>query len=251
VRCSLSTDAVRFVKDGTVTRLAEKRDTHLTPAEIAAETLAQFDRPEGEPSIRSLAAALRVKPAAIYHHFPSRAAVIEAAIELVWQEVNQDGYEMIPDPLAADPADVLVAAAIATRRGWLRHYRLAPYMAATPESTDFISTALALLANVFERLGYPGEEASGRFHTYASFVLGGVLFAAARLSANERLEKASKDKGEPVERFHSEVDEEDASHSDETTRISLDAVMDISSIDPERDERLFVDGLRRLIKSFG
>lgn len=233
-----------------MTRLAEHRDTHLTPDEIAAEMLAQFDTRENEPSIRSLAAALKVKPAAIYHHYPSRAAVIEAAIALVWAEVNEDGYAMIPDPITADPADVLVAAAIATRRAWLRHYRLAPYMAATPESTDFISTALAVLANVFERLGYPGKEAAGRFHTYASYTLGAVLFAAARLSANEELEKARVEGAEP-EGFHSEPDPEDAAHSSEATRISLDAVMEVSAVDPDRDEQLFADGLRRLIKSFG
>ena len=233
-----------------MTRLAEERDTHLTQAEIAAETLRQFDEPGSEPSIRSLAAALKVKPAAIYYHFPSRAAVIEAAIALVWEEVNEEGYEMIPDPLSAEPADVLVAAAIATRRAWLRHFRLAPYMAATPESTDFISNALAVLANVFERLGYPGEEAAGRFHTYASFTLGAVLFAAARLSANEQLERAQGNDGK-VDRFRSERDPEAAGQASEATRISLDAVMDISAIDPERDEQLFADGLRRLIASFG
>lgn len=230
-----------------MTRLADQRDTHLTPEEIATETLAQFNSPGGEPSIRSLAAALKVKPAAIYHHFPSRAAVVEAAVELVWQEVNEEGYAMIPDPLTAEPEDVLFAAAIAARRGWLRHYRLASYMAATPESTEVLSNALALLANVFERLGHPGEDAFGRFHSYASFTLGSVLFAAARLRANEGLEDAEG----KAARFHSEPDPEEAARSSEETRSSLDAVVDISVVDPDRDEQLFAEGLRRLIASFG
>jgi len=233
-----------------VTRLAEQRDTHLTPAEIAVETLAQFDAPGGEPSIRSLAAALKVKPAAIYHHYPSRAAVIEAAVALVWQEVNEEGYAIIPEPLSAEPEDVLVAAAIAARRGWLRHYRLASYMAATPDSTEVLGNALALLANVFERLGYPGEEAFERFHSYATFTLGSVLFAAARLRANEELEQAGDDEG-GTGRFHSEPDPEDAAQSSEETRSSLDAVVDLSVVDPDRDEQLFAEGLRRLIASFG
>jgi AcrR family transcriptional regulator len=232
-----------------VTRLAEQRDTHLTRAEIAAETLAQFDAPGGEPSIRSLAAALRVKPAAIYHHFPSRAAVIEAAIEIVWQEVNEEGYTMIPDPFTAEPGDVLVAASLATRRVWLRHRRLAPYMAATPDASEFMDNAMALLASVFERLGHPGDEAAARFHTYASLTLGSTMFAAARLNANDELD-LSKEGDEPG-RFHSEPDADTASQASAETRSSIDSVVDISVFDPERDERMYVEGIRRLIASFG
>jgi hypothetical protein len=172
--------------------------------------------------------------------------VIEAAIELVWSEVNEEGYGMIPDPLTARPDDVLVAAALATRRVWLRHHRLARYMSATPRASEFLSSALALLANVFERLGHPGEEAASRFHTYASFTLGSVLFAAARIESSEAF-----DDGEAEAKYRSRPGAEEAAHSSDATRLSLDEVVDLSAADPERDERLFVEGLRRLIASFG
>jgi AcrR family transcriptional regulator len=232
-----------------VTRLAEKRDTHLTRAEIAAETLKQFDSRDGEPSIRSLAAALRVKPAAIYHHFPSRAAVIEAAIELVWQEVNEEGYAMVPDPFTAEPGDVLVAASLATRRVWLRHRRLAPYMAATPDASEFMGNAMAVLASVFERLGHPGDDAAARFHTYASLTLGSTMFAAARLNASDDLD-LSKEGNKPG-RFRSEPDQGTPSRASEETRTAIDSVVDVSVFDPERDEQMYVEGIRRLIASFG
>lgn len=231
-----------------MTRLAENRDTPLTAEEIASEALHLFDAGD-EPSIRRLASALRVAPSAIYHHYPSRAKIVEAAVQLVWNEVTEEGYAMIPDPFAADPADVLVAAGIATRRVWHRHYRLAPAMAATPESTEFLTNTLALMANVFERLGLPGESAGACFHTYASFTLGSVLFSVARRLANEHLEG---EEGEipASDRFRSEYDPASAGLSSEATRLALDEVMDVSASDPVRDEELFANGLRRLIASF-
>src|SRR5512139_2586794 len=104
-----------------MTRLAENRDTHLSPAEIAAEALRQFDEEPSEPTIRSLATALRVAPSAIYHHYPSRSAIVQSAVELAWIEATQKLLEEIPQPLEGDPEDVLVATGVATRRTWLEH----------------------------------------------------------------------------------------------------------------------------------
>ena len=230
-----------------MTRLAANRDTHLTPAEIAGEALRQFDSGEAEPSIRSLATALRVAPSAIYHHFGSRAAIVHGAVELVWTESATRLLELVPKPYEAEPDDVLVAAGLATRRAWLAHFRLAPYMAATPEATESITNSLGLLANLFERLGLEGERAAAAFHTYSSFMIGAVLFAAARRAANEALVERNGD-GERSG-FYAELDPAVARRSSERTRESLEAIMEISSADPDRDEELFADGLRRLVES--
>lgn len=226
-----------------MTRLAQNRDTHLTAAEIASQALVQFDAGPSVPSIRQLAAALQVAPSAIYHHYPTRAAIFQAAVELVWEEANTEAYELIPDPLTMDPAEVLVVAGVVTRRAFFRHHRVAPFMAATPESNEFMTNTLALMGNLFERLGVAGEDAGAAFHTYATFILGSVLFAAARRTANEQLEPAEVG-------FHSLRDLADAPPASEATRASLDEVMDMSRADPVRDEELFTLGLRRLIASF-
>ena len=68
-------------------RIAKGRDRVLTRAEIATETLRQFDESPEAPSIRALAAALGVAPSAIYHHYESQAGIVQAATELVWEEV--------------------------------------------------------------------------------------------------------------------------------------------------------------------
>jgi len=229
-----------------MTRLAANRDTHLTPAEIAAEALRQFDAGDDEPSIRSLAAALKVAPSAIYHHYGSRAAIVRAAVALVWDEANRELLERVPNPFEADPTKVLVAAGVGTRRAWLAHYRLAPYMAATPESNEFVTNALVLLANVLERLGLKGERAAKALHTYSSFMIGAVLFAAARRAANEALDDEPRN-GRPAERFLTQSGA--GGRSSKRTRLSIDEVMDVSIVDPARDEKLFADGLRRLVDS--
>ncbi|MFL5842423.1 MAG: TetR/AcrR family transcriptional regulator [Thermoleophilaceae bacterium] len=231
-----------------MTRLAAARDTHLTRAEVAAEALRQFDEREREPSIRNLAAALRVAPTAIYHHFPSQAAIYQAVVELVWGEAAAELLRLVPNPMEADPAEVLVATGLATRRAWLAHYRVAHYMAATPEANEFTANSLGLMATLFERLGLDGEEAAACFHSYASFMIGAVLFAAARASANEQLARRAPDV--KPGRFHAAYSKGATRRSSKRTRISIDEVMDLSVVDPFHDEELFERGLRRLVEGF-
>lgn len=228
-----------------MTRLAAKRDTHLTPAEIAAEALRQFDAGGDEPSIRSLASALKVAPSAIYHHYASRGDIVHAAVALVWDQATTELLALVPMPFDAEPAEVLVASGVATRRAWLAHYRLAPYMAATPESNEFVTNALGLLANVLERMGLKGDRAAAALHTYSSFMIGAVLFAAARCAANEQLEA----NGNGPSRKDFKPRSSSVADSTEGTRESIAAVMEISISDPERDEKLFAEGLERLVAS--
>jgi AcrR family transcriptional regulator len=213
-------------------RIAKGRDRVLTREEIAAETLRQFDTGAEPPSIRALAAALGVAPSAIYHHFESQAAIVQAATELVWEEATRDFLAAFPDPYNEDPAEMLVAAGITTRRAFGRHYRIAPFIAASAETSGFMTEVLGVLAVVFERLGLQGEDASVSFHTYASFTIGAVLFAATRRVANEKLGIAGMRRPERA------------------ARRPLEDAIDIPATDPARDEELFAAGLRRLIESF-
>ena len=219
-----------------MTRLARGRATHLTRAEIAAAALRRFDE-GGEVSIRELASTLGVAPSAIYHHFPSRAAIVDEALGLVWQEAAEEGLRLI-DGKADDPVEVLLAAALATRRAFGRHHALAPYLAATQEANDRLAANLGLLAGAFEGIGLSGEAAAEAFHAYGSFAIGSTLVLAARLNLGQ-------EEAEPRSPAAAETDDPGAA-----TRGALEAMMDLSYSDPERDEQLFLDGLRRLIASF-
>jgi AcrR family transcriptional regulator len=227
-------------------RLAADRTTHLTQEEIVTEALRQFDAGPGEPSLRSLAAALGVVPAAMYHHFSSQAAIWQAAVARVWDEALVELLGLEPDPFAAEPVETLVAVGLATRRVWLAHHRLSRYMAATPSAQQWRSDDISLMAALFEKLGLNGEEAGNAFHAYATFMVGAVLYAAANRSANEQLAAGEEN---PQERFASQPEPAWSEYSEADTRRSLVAMAEIAVVDPERDEALFVQGMHRLIVS--
>jgi len=232
-----------------MTRLARDRDTHLTEGEIAAEALRCFDQTMTAPSIRQLATVLKVTPSAIYHHYPSRAAIVQAAVNLVWDEATAKLLALIPDPFSADPVEVLVSSALATRRAFGDHHRIAPFMAATPKTDQPLVAIVALMTNVFQRLGLDADQAAAAFHSYASFTVGSTLFAATRRITTEGAE-AEGLSAAPAERIRSdgsgpaEVGPADGIHR------ALEEMVDLSFTDPQRDEGLFVQGLRRLIASF-
>ena len=222
-------------------RIAKGRDRVLTRAEIATETLRQFDESPEAPSIRALAAALGVAPSAIYHHYESQAAIVQAATELVWEEVARDFLAEFPDPLDADPVEVLVTAGAATRRIFDRHHRIAPFIAASPEANDFMNEVLSVLGVVFARLGLKRDDAAVSFYAYSSFVIGTVLFSATRRIADEQLGISRK-------RGRGQSGERDGAGDD--ARVALDDAIDIPARDPALGEKLFAAGLRRLVRSF-
>ncbi|MBS1677643.1 MAG: TetR family transcriptional regulator [Actinobacteria bacterium] len=214
-------------------RLAKRRKTHLSRSEIAGEALRQFDHGE-DPSIRSLAAALAVSPSAIYHHFSARSEIVDAALGLVWEEAGKEGMRLAEGKLDR-PDEILIAAALATRRAFGRHPQVALHIAATPAANDQLAANLGLIAAGFEGLGLHGEAAARAFHAYGSFAIGSTLVLAARLNLATPEPNPGPDPS-PV--------------PDDDTRASLEAMVNLSYSDPVRDEELFVDGLRRLIASF-
>ncbi len=199
-----------------------RRDTHLTAHEIAKVTLETFDQSTQSPSIRQVAGVLGASPSAIYHHFTSWAAVLEAAVDLVWDEALQEFLTQIPHPfnVDSDPVDALVTAGLVARRAFGRHYQIAPYLATTDRTTRIRSATVVLMTHLFERLGMTDVEASKAFHTYVSFSLGAVLFSCARRLANDHLTEQPDQEAQPHR---------------------------IDSFDPNADEQLFVEGLHILV----
>ncbi len=229
-----------------MTRLAAGRTTHLEREEIAEETLRLFDQGR-DPSIRQLAAALNVTPSAIYHHFDSRAEIVQAAVEMVWVEILTETTLKIGNPFEADPVEALVTVGLHARRAFLRHHKITPYMAAIPRSGELSAGGIAIFANVFERLGLSGDAAGDAFHYYASYCFGNALYAASRLNANEALGPDDLGHGE-LEEFRQAAGVADT--SSEETRAALDSILDLSEMDPDRDEELFLLGVRQIIEGF-
>ena len=131
------------------------------------------------------------------------------------------------------------------------HYQVAPFIAATPQAGGPLSAVLALMANVFGRMGLDRDEAAASFHTYASYTLGAVLFAATRRITNEQLlsEGAA---AAPPGRYRADPagtagGQRDTGAPSTGLLQTLDEMIDLSVVDPERDGKLFADGLRRLV----
>lgn len=230
-----------------MTRLANNRDSPLTAAEIAVEALRQFDADGPEPSIRTLARHLGVTPSAIYHHHSSHARIVQAVIDLIWQEAAVDVLQVHPDPFTADPRKVLLTAGLYTRRTFWRHPRAAQYLAADLAAdwspSDALTAVLGLMANVFERLGLTGPRFEEAFHGYASFVLGNVLLGAARNNAWTRRPETQSLPYAPT------YDAETEQQSSADVRERIHGIVSLSVVDPERDEQLYLRGLERLIAS--
>jgi AcrR family transcriptional regulator len=234
-----------------MTKMALNRDTHLTREEIAAEALRCFDESATAPSIRHLATVLRVTPSAIYHHYLSRATIIQAAVDLVWDEGIARFLERVPDPFTADPVEVLVTAGIVTRETFTVHYQIAPFITVTPQSSAPLSAILALMSDVFERMGMDEDEAAAAFHIYASFTIGSVLFAATRRITDEQL---LVDGAAGHAREQRSVDPVGHTNGQPTAdspiveiQQAIGEIIDLSIADPDRDAALFEQGLRRLV----
>ncbi len=207
-----------------------------------------FDQGE-DPSIRHLAKELAVTPSAIHHHFDSRAEIVRAAVDIVWREILPSSTTTaVGDIYSADPVDVLLVAGIEIKRGFARHYKVAPYMAATPESDKLAAGILAIMANLFARFRLSGESAAEAFHAWSCYLFEAALFGANRLAADAEL-KHPRFGPDRLEYLRNDLPSDAAGLSSEQTRVAVDSVIDISVTDPERDEKLFGRGLRRLLDS--
>jgi hypothetical protein len=120
-------------------------------------------------------------------------------------------------------------------------------MAATPEANEFMSNALGLMANLFEGLGLEGEDAAAAFHYYGSYMMGSTLFAAARKESNVLLNSGGELHGDASQAHRAYLPRRRIS---KRKGLTIEDIADLSVVDPERDEELFVQGLRQLIEGF-
>jgi AcrR family transcriptional regulator len=142
----------------------------LTRAEIEEAALAIVDA-EGLPALtmRRLGAELGVEGMAIYHHVPSKAALLDRVMTRVVDEVR---FEPSPgEPWRA----VLAGFGRAFRRALLAHPRAMPLVATRPVDPE---TGLRLVAPLLEPLreaGFDEERVFLAIQSVAVFVIGHVL----------------------------------------------------------------------------
>ncbi|HVX22886.1 MAG TPA: TetR/AcrR family transcriptional regulator [Acidimicrobiales bacterium] len=229
-----------------MTRMAAGRTTHLTVDEIVRTALDLFDENTTEFSMRTLAARLKVSPAALYHHFEKQSDLITAVVASVWEEAVAEYMTVVDDPFgvnAADPEALLLAAAVAARRAFDRHPRVAPHIAVpVPTGDSRLAGALAVFGAILERLGLEGEAAGGALYAYSTYVLGSIL-----LSAHRQLNDHAADRPEPPADYSSTAARPaDAPPVSDATSAAIDRT--VGMVHSEAEEAMFIDGLRSLIR---
>jgi AcrR family transcriptional regulator len=233
-----------------MSRLPDRRATHLTADEIVREMLRQYDDGRAEPSIRTLADRLQVTPKAIYHYYGSREELVRAAINLVWEEAVVEILREYGDPAndQGEPLAFLLTIGVTARRVWTRHPRLAQHLTAAPRAERRLSGAMAIIGTAFEQLGLTADEAALAFYCYLTYIIGSVLIDARR----QVEAAAAEDRGDATtERYSSETERpEDAPDVASDTAGAIDRVLGIGPADRDFDHALFEAGLRHMLESF-
>lgn len=141
----------------------------LTPDLILDTALELIDR-EGLDrfSMRRLATELRVEPMSLYHHLPSRRAVLDGLVDRFLGEVD------LPDPALPGTERIHLLAA-ALRRTALAHPHVFPLVATRPLRGDAAVGAVdALLAALSEVTADP-DLAVQAFWAVTAYVTGALL----------------------------------------------------------------------------
>lgn len=232
-------------------RLAKGRSTYLTKEEITEVALELFDAEPDRMSFRNLAATLGVTTTAIYHHFPSRYELVIAVVDRVWTEAITEVAAKVGDPVAydGDPEEFLVISAVAVRRAFGHHWRVAPYIVAPVDSSPRLAGGLAVMAAALERLGITGERAGEAMYALSQYLFGAVLVYASRRIAADEI--AADGRPPPGGHFSSvELRPADAPASSVETGEAIDDVITtiVEADHIEVEEELFVAGLRDLIR---
>lgn len=137
---------------------------------IVDTALAMVDRDGiGKLSMRALGAELGADPMAVYHYFPSKAALFDGIVEAVYGEISVE-----PDDGAGWRA-AMVTFITAWRDALLRHPGALPAIATRPISAP---STLLLIEQVAARLVAAGAEpprALDALNCFAAFTIGHAL----------------------------------------------------------------------------
>jgi len=150
---------------------AERSGPRLSRERIAEVAMALVDRDGLEAlSFRNLGAELGCEAMSIYHHFPSKAHLMDALIDLVLAEIAFPSAAEQPDWIAR-----LRQAAHSFRAAALQHPKLFAFFAVhrlnTRRGVAFINGVIGILREA----GFPPEPASRYFRTIGYYLTGAAL----------------------------------------------------------------------------
>ncbi len=157
----------------------------LTQDQILRETIALLRQGKGELSMRALAGHLGVDPMAIYHYFPNREALWQAALETVFADL----------PVAAQGAswqDSAMEFLIAYHGIALRNFHLTHFLVTHAEMRiTAIDTFNAHLLKTLSASGF-GSERTELMRDLLIDYLHGYLMAEVHYSPKEKKQRAQQ-----------------------------------------------------------
>jgi AcrR family transcriptional regulator len=139
---------------------------------IADAALRLTDR-RGDFTILDLARALKVTPAAIYHHVDGRAGIITLLRERMARTVDASGFAHLPWD------EGLRRWAISYRETFAAHPGAIQMLAAEPVADPAVHAMYEQAATVLQDAGFPRHEVLAVITAVESFVLGSALDLAA------------------------------------------------------------------------
>jgi len=150
-----------------MTPLSTNARMPLSRSRIAQAALAVVDRDGLDAlSMRRLGAELGVEGMAIYRHFPNKAAVLAAIVEVLLAEL------VIPPPSEVPWQSVFREMSRAYRALLLRHPHAIPLLAALPLSDPAAARAAGAVMALLRAAGFDAQSALKTLATITSYVVG-------------------------------------------------------------------------------
>lgn len=168
-RSRIRAAAVKPAGKAATRRGSPARRLVLSRERIAAAAMALVDRDGLEAlSFRKLAAELGCEAMSLYHHFPSKAHLMDALVDACIAAAD------LPEP-GLPWAEQLRAAARGFRRMALRHPKFAPFLMVHRMNTPIGVAYLNRIVGIFRAGGLDDETAGALFRGMSYYLAGAVL----------------------------------------------------------------------------
>jgi AcrR family transcriptional regulator len=165
-------------------RVADGRDDHVSRQEIVEAALAIIDEDGIDGlTMRRLAAAVGLQAPSLYHHFPSKAAVVADVLDLVWDEATA----RVPFDDVTDLVEATFASLMSLRRSFLDHPHMASFIGVIPRPGERMISSIEGLRGLVALLGFPSDPRA--FDIIRTFVMGAIVLGATQETASAYLER--------------------------------------------------------------
>jgi len=162
----------------------------LSAQSIVEEALALIDsRGVGAATTRAIGGRLHVRAMALYKHFPTRDAILDAVVDRIVHELNDD--PQVPPTAEAGWRDYLTRLAHGVRRYAVAHPHAFPLVTTRPVDAPWVNPPLRSLSWIESMLsaladaGFDDAQVLYAYRSFNSFLLGYLLLETGARTLND------------------------------------------------------------------